>query len=186
MATNAGPTVDENVVWAGRPAIAAYAVLYGVLILVLAGILVGLELFIARTVGPISGALYASLKAGPITIPDAVEVATALVLLFAFLAKLVGLALTRASSRYELRTDGLYVNKGIVSLSNTFISAVAFSDARLVRTPGMRVVGLGKIIVEANDGRRFELKMVKDSTNVQNLIRSNLSHPTVRVEGRAP
>jgi hypothetical protein len=46
----------------------------------------------------------------------------------------------------------------------------------------MRIVGRSTIVVEANDGRKFEMRMLKDGMNVQTLIRSNLSHPTVRVE----
>jgi hypothetical protein len=173
---------DTGVVWSGRPAIGVYAMLYGALSLVAIGILVGLELYTARSFSAISGAFYGSLKLGPLDIPDAIEVITALIVAVLFLVKVVHLLIFRARNSYELRTDGLYVNTGIANLQNTFISAMAFSDAKLTRTLGMRILGLGRIEVEANDGRRFQLKMIKDSTNVQSLIRSNLSHPTVRVE----
>jgi hypothetical protein len=173
---------DGGVVWQGRPAIGVYVLLYGVLALVAIGILVGLELYTARAISSISGVFYATLPAGPLDIPDAVEVITVLIIAVVFLAKVVGLIITKVENSYELRTDGLYVNRGIANLQNTFISAMAFSDAKLIRTLGMRIVGRGTIVVEANDGRRFELKMIKDSSNVQSLIRSNLSHPTVRVE----
>jgi hypothetical protein len=173
---------DAGVVWRGRPAVGVYVILYGVLSLVAIGILVGLELYTARAFSAVSGAFYGSLKLGPVKIPDAVEVITALIVAVLFLVKVVRLLIFKARNSYELRTDGLYVNTGIANLQNTFISAMAFSDAKLTRTLGMRIVGLGRIEVEANDGRRFQLKMIKDSSNVQSLIRSNLSHPTVRVE----
>jgi hypothetical protein len=173
---------DGGVVWQGRPAIGVYVLLYGVLALVAIGILVGLELYTARTISSISSVFYASPKVGPLEIPYAVEAITALIVAVVFLAKVVALLLVRASNSYELRTDGLYVNKGIANLQNTFVSAMAFSDAKLTRTLGMRIVGRGRIVVEANDGRRFEMKLIKDSSEVQSLIRSNLSHPTVRVE----
>ncbi|MDA4123619.1 MAG: hypothetical protein OK456_10615 [Thaumarchaeota archaeon] len=173
---------DGGVVWEGRPAIGVYVAIYAVIAVVAAGILIGLELYTARSVSAISNIFYHSLVVGPLTIPDAIEFITGLVVLIIFLAKLVGLVLLRASNSYQLRTDGLYVNKGIANLSNTFISAMAFSDAKLTRTIGMRMLGRGRIVVEANDGRRFELKLLKDSANVQALIRSNLSHPTVRIE----
>jgi len=173
---------DGGVVWQGRPAIGVYVVLYGVLALIAMGVLVGLELYTAQALSSISGAFYHSLKVGPLDIPDAVEVITALIIALVFLAKVISLVITKAENSYELRTDGLYVNRGIANLQNTFISAMAFSDARLIRTLGMRIVGRGRIVVEANDGRRFELKMIKDSYDVQSLIRSSLSHPTVRVE----
>ena len=71
---------------------------------------------------------------------------------------------------------------GRPSRSAPFISAMAFSDAKLIRTLGMRIVGRSMIIVEANDGRKFEMRMLEDGANVQTLIRNNLSHPTVRLE----
>jgi hypothetical protein len=117
-----------------------------------------------------------------LTIPDALEVVTVLIVLIAFLAKLVGLVIYRAGHSFELRIDGLYVNRGIANLQNTFISAMAFSDAKLIRTLGMRIVRRSTIIIEANDGRRFEMRMLRDGNNVQALIRNNLSHPTVRMD----
>lgn len=172
----------DGAVWKSRPAIGVYVELYGVLALVAIAILVGLELWTGHAVTALSGAMTGTLKLGTLSIPYALEVVTAIITLIVYLVKFVGLVILRASNSYELRTDGLYVNRGIANLQNTFISAMAFSDARLIMTIGTRIVGRGRIVVEANDGRRFELKMIKDAPNVQNLIRSNLSHPTVRVE----
>ncbi len=70
----------------------------------------------------------------------------------------------------------------MVSLEDDFVSAVAFSDARLIRTLEMRIVGRAKIIIEANDERRFEMDMIKDALRVQSLIRRTLSHPTVKID----
>jgi len=173
---------DEGVVWRGRPAVGVYIALYGALALVAAGVLVALELYTAKSISSISGIFYGSVKVGPLSIPYAVEAITILVIAVVFFADVLGLVMLRASNRYQLRADGLYLNRGIAKLQNTFVSAMAFSDARLTRTLGMRIVGRGRIVVEANDGRRFELKMIKDPTQVQSLIRSSLSHPTVRVE----
>lgn len=173
---------DGGIVWSGRPAIGVYLALYGILAAVGIAIFVGLELYAAGAVSSISGIFHDPLKLGPVDIPDAVEFVTALIIVVLYLVKVVGLVLLRASNKYELRTDGIYVNRGIANLQNTFISAMAFSDARLTKTIGMRILGRGRIVVEANDGRRFELKMLKDSDQVQAMIRSNLSHPTVRVE----
>jgi hypothetical protein len=156
--------------------------LYGIIALVAAAVLILLEFSVASNVSGLSGIFLASINLGPVAIPYVVEVGTALIILIVYLSKAVGLVLFRAGNSYELRTDGLYVNSGIANLQNTFISAMAFSDARLVRTVGMRVVGRSLIVVEANDGRRFEMRMIKDGLNVQSLIRSNLSHPRVRVE----
>lgn len=181
--TMSGPQSSTgSVVWSGRPSISVYLVFYGLLAAVIAAILVGAEVWVGDTIKGLSGALFYSLKLGSFGIPDVVEIVTVVVVLVVYLAKAVGLALYQLGHSYELRTDGIYVNRGIANLSNTFISAMAFSDARLVRSLGMRILGRSLIIIEANDGRKFELRMLKDGINVQNLIRSNLSHPTVRVE----
>jgi hypothetical protein len=117
-----------------------------------------------------------------VMIPYALEVATIAIVLLAYLAKLVGLAILRARNSYELRTDGLFINTGIANLEDVFISPMAFSDARLIRTLPMRIVGRSTIVVEANDKRRFEMRLVKDGQRVQSLIRSNLGHPVVRID----
>ena len=171
-----------NTVWAGRPSIGVYVALYGVLAAIIAIILVGLEVWVGDTIKAVSAAVFASVDLGSFQVPYFIEVSTIVVIAIVFLAKALGLVIYRAGHSYELHTDGIYVNKGIANLQNTFVSAMAFSDARLIRTIGMRIVGRSLIIVEANDGRRFEMKMLKDGPNVQALIRSNLSHPTVRLE----
>lgn len=180
--TSTGGQTTDSAVWRGRPSIETYLILYGILALVAAAILILLEFSVASMVSGLSGIFLAFISLGPVTIPYVVPVGTALIILIVYLRKAIRLVLFRAGNSYELRTDGLYVNSGIANLQNTFISAMAFSDARLVRTLGMRVVGRSLIVVEANDGRRFEMKMIKDGQNVQSLIRNNLSHPRVRVE----
>jgi hypothetical protein len=171
-----------QVVWRGRPSIGVYVLLYGVISLIAIVVLLVVEIVAAGSTKAMKDLFFTSLQLGSVKIPDAVEVGTVIIVLLFFLAKVIHLAIFKARNSYELRTDGLYVNTGIANLSNTFLSAMAFSDARLIRTLGMRIVGLSLIIVEANDGRRFELKMIKDGMNVQALIRNNLSHPTVRID----
>jgi hypothetical protein len=171
-----------GVVWSGKPSIGVYLLLYGVASAIVAAVLVLLEVWVAGKVGAASSLIYASVKVGSFSIPDVLEVVTVLIILVIYLVKVVRLSLYKAGHSYELHTDGLYVNRGIANLQNTFISAMAFSDARLIRSLGMRIVGRSTIVVEANDGRKFEMRMLKDGMNVQTLIRSNLSHPTVRVE----
>lgn len=63
---------------------------------------------------------------------------------------------------------------------------MAFSDARLIRTLEMRVVGRSTIVIEANDERRFEMRMIKDALRVQTLIRGISSHPTIRIDKESP
>jgi hypothetical protein len=171
-----------NVVWKAKPAISVYLLLYGIAAAIVAAIVVALEIWTGDSVKAASSLLFASVKVGSLTIPDVPELVTVLVILVAYLVKVVGLVIYKAGHSYELHTDGLYVNRGIANLQNTFISAMAFSDAKLIRTLGMRIVGRSTIIVEANDGRKFEMRMLEDGANVQTLIRNNLSHPTVRLE----
>jgi hypothetical protein len=171
-----------GVVWSGKPSISVYVLLYGVVAAVVAAILVVAEVYAANSVKEIGDIFFSSVTLGSVKIPDIVEVVTVLVILVFFLVRVVGLSLYKAGHSYELHTDGMYVNRGIANLQNTFISAMAFSDARLIRSLGMRIVGRSTIIIEANDGRKFEMKMIKDGFNVQTLIRSNLSHPTVRID----
>jgi hypothetical protein len=176
---------DSGVVWKGRPSIEPYVALYGVLAAVGIAVLVGLEVWAGFDVAGASF-LRHSVSMGGARIPYPVEIATAVVILAAYLVKVVRLVIVRLENSYELRNDGLYFNRGIANLSDTFLSPMAFSDARLVRTIGMRIVGRSLIVIEANDGRRFELKMIKDGLNVQALIRRNMAHPTVRIEGSQP
>jgi preprotein translocase subunit SecG len=171
-----------GVVWSGKPSISVYLLLYGVAAVVAAAILVLLEVWTGDNVSVMSSLIFSSAKVGSLTIPDVLEVATVLVILVLYLVKVLRLSLYKAGHSYELHTDGLYVNRGIANLQNTFISAMAFSDARLIRSLGMRIVRRSTIIVEANDGRKFEMRMLKDGVNVQTMIRNNLAHPTVRVE----
>jgi hypothetical protein len=169
-------------VWKGRPSIGSHVALYGILALLAIVILDGLEVWTSSHVAFLSGIFSAPIRTGSIDIPYGAEVATAAVVLVVYLAKVLGLVIFRERNSYELLSDGLYINKGIANLQNTFVSAMAFSDAKLIRTLGMRIMGRSLIVVEANDGRRFEIKMIKNGANVQALIRANLSHPTVRVE----
>ncbi len=172
-------------VWKGRPSIGPYVALYGLAALVTAAAFVGAELWLAFGHSSVN-LLRASLVLGSFSLPYGAEVVTAAVVFIGFLAKLVGLLIVRFENSYELRTDGLYVSRGIANLQDTFLSAMAFSDARLIRSLGMRIVGRSLIVVEANDGRRFQLRMIKNGLEVQSLIRRNLAHPTVRLENPSP
>ncbi|MHB1909042.1 MAG: hypothetical protein ACYCQJ_09265 [Nitrososphaerales archaeon] len=164
----------DDPLWRGRPSVGSYILIYGIitLIVILALVTIEYSLSASYRVFPnnIGGILYP------------LELATATILVILFAIKAIQLAVIWATNRYELMSDGLYVNQGIVNLESSFLSAMAFSDARLIRTWSLRMVKRGLIIVEANDGRRFFLNYVKDPLQVQSLIRSTLAHPTVRTE----
>lgn len=178
-------STEGGVVWHGRPSIGPYLALYGILAATAIAVLVVLELWVGFNVAGASF-LKSSISVGGTRIPYPIEIVTAVVVCAAYLVKALRLLVVRFENSYELRNDGLYFNRGIANLSDTFLSPMAFSDARLVRTIGMRMVGRSLIVIEANDGRRFELKMIKDGPEVQALIRRNMAHPTVRIEGSQP
>ncbi len=90
--------------------------LYGVVALVIAALLLGIELWFAgsSTIG--SEIFPKSISFGGVKVPYPIEVATVVIILVAYLGKVLQLALLRARNRYELREDGLYVDSGILNL----------------------------------------------------------------------
>lgn len=183
------PAVDDKVaegkegggsiIWKGRPSIGPYVTLFGVLALGMAVVLIEIEFLIANNGLPV---LKSAVTLNGFKIPNVLEVGTAAVVILWYVAKLLGLVILRAGNRYELRSDGLYVNKGIANLENAFVSPMAFSDARLIRTIEMRLLSRCLIVVDTNDRRHFELKLVRDGLRVQGLISSTLAHPAVRLD----
>jgi hypothetical protein len=117
-----------------------------------------------------------------ITIPYPVEIITTILVSLVYLGEVVHLALLRASHKYELFEDGLYVDSGIVNSQNTFVAPMAFSDARLMMPLSLRIIRRANIVVDANDERHFKLILIENPLEVQNLIRRTLGHPVVRVE----
>ena len=159
----------------------AYVAIYGIICLVVAVVLITLEYYLGGISGIGSTIFPSSLVLGTVNLPYPVEVLSTVIILVIFFAEAAKLAFFRARSKYALYDDGLYVDTGIVNLENTFLSPLAFSDARLIRTWSMRIVNRGLIIVDANDGRHFHLRLVKDPIKVQALIRDTLSHPRVKI-----
>ncbi|MHB8568117.1 MAG: hypothetical protein ACYC9U_13605, partial [Nitrososphaerales archaeon] len=133
---------DENrgkLVWAGRPSIGPYVAFYAMISMLIMIVLITAEYLAGR--GIARSIIPNSMTLARITIPYPLEVATAVIIVLAFLAKLISLALTRARSKYDLYDDGLYMNLGIVNLESTFLTPMAFSDARLIRTWTLRIAG---------------------------------------------
>jgi hypothetical protein len=173
-----------KLVWAGRPSVSVFYLLYGFVALILVFVLVGLEVWFASATIVGVAIFPKSIAVGGTAIPYPVELLTIVVILIAYLVEVIRLALLRARNKYELYEDGLYLDSGIVNLQNTFLSPMAFSDARLLRNWAMRLVNRGMIIVEANDGRKFNLLLIEKPQVVQELTRRTLAHPVVRVESR--
>lgn len=169
-------------VWHGKPAVGSYIIVYGVFALIAITILVTLEYELSLSSG-ITGSIFpASVRLGGAVVPYPVEIATTVIIAIIFVVKVIQLAILWATNKYNLLSDGLYVSRGIVNLENSFLSPFAFSDARLIRTWSMRLLKRGLIIVDANDGRHFYLKYIKDPLQVQTLIRRTMAHPSVRTE----
>jgi hypothetical protein len=171
-----------KLVWAGRPSVSVFYLLYGIVSLVIIIALVILELWLAYNTSLRVTILPTEISFGGIAIPYPAEIATVIIVLIGYLAEAISLSLLRARHKYELYEDGLYIDSGIVNLQNTFLSPMAFSDARLYRSWAMRLVNRGLIIVDANDSRQFKLFLIEKSLVVQDLIRRTLAHPVVRIE----
>jgi hypothetical protein len=173
-------------VWFGRPSVSVFYLLYGAVALVILVVLVGLELWFAKNYNIGRVLLPKSISMGGLRVPYPVEIATIIIILAAYLGKVIELAILRARNKYVLREDGLYVDIGIFSLQNTYVAPMAFSDARLNLPVSLRLVKRGNLIVDTNDNRHFKLLLIEDPTTVQNLIRRTLGHPVVRVESPSP
>ncbi len=174
------PPRDPNAkpVWTGRPSIGPYVAFRAILALIAIVILVSLEYVFSKM--KIYGHSLFSAKWHGIPYPG--EIATVVIIGIILLVSVLGLIRIWATNRYELYNDGIYLNRGIVNLENAYLAPMAFSDARLYRSWEMRIVKRGQIIVEANDGRKFYLHIIKDPVRVQYLIRETLGHPTVRTQ----
>lgn len=165
---------QSNAVWSGKPAVGSYIIIYGVVAMIIILVLVTAEY--------LSGLFPNSFTTGRVVVPYPVEIITTIIIALIFMAKVVQLAILWATNRYDLMPDGLYVNHGLINLENQFLAPMAFSDARLIRTLALRIVHRGLIIIDANDGRHFYLRYIKNPLEVQSLIRRTLAHPTVRTE----
>ena len=175
-----------RLIWAGKPAVSIFLLIYGIIVALLITILDFLEYFLGSENTSLNRLFPNSLTFRGLHVVFPVELATLSIILIAYVAEVLRLAILRASYKYFLYEDGLYVDSGIINLENTFLSPVAFSDARLFRTASLRLVKRGNITVDANDGRHIELKLVEKPGVVQALIRKTLGRPTVRVEGYQP
>jgi len=171
-----------KLVWAGRPSVSVFYSFYGIVSLVLGICLVIVEFWLGANTDFGAIIFPNTFSLGGITIAYPVEIVTVVLVIVGYLAEIANLGLLRARHEYELYEDGLYIDSGIVNLQNTFLSPMAFSDARLIRNWQMRVVERGLIIVDANDGRKFQLLMIEKPLEVQELIRRTLAHPVVRIE----
>lgn len=180
MSGNAAPPKAE-LVWKGRPEIGILLALYGIMALVAIVILLTLEFYASLSTRIGSSVFPSSVTLGRTVVPYPVEIATAIFILLVYAGKALQYAMIRVRNKYELYSDGLYLNQGLVNLQNTYVAPMSFSDARLVMTWPMRIVKRSLIIVDTNDGRHFRLLYIKNGLEVQSMIRRTLGHPPVRL-----
>jgi hypothetical protein len=176
----------SKVVWSGRPSVSVFYLLYGIIAVAVLAVLVGLQLWVAGHSGIGKVIFPKSLAMGGLRVPYPVELATVVLIVIVYVGSIVKLALLRVRNKYELREDGLYVDHGILSLQNTYVAPMAFSDARLELPVSLRLLRRGNIIVDTNDNRHFKLLLIENPLNVQSLIRRTLGHPVVRIESPSP
>ena len=175
------PPLKANLVWKGRPAVGSLIAIYGLISIIVIVVLVTIEWYVGNYYSIGKQIFPNSITVGSVTIPYPVELATAVIILLVYLGAVVQLLWLRARNSYELYSDGLYVNTGLINLENVYVAPMAFSDARLIRTWVLRLVNKGLIIIDTNDGRHFQLKYIRNAMEVQSLIRQTLGHPSVRI-----
>jgi hypothetical protein len=178
LAENPNNPPGANLVWKDKPTIMPLVMIWGIVSIILIVVLVTVEWYFGNN--GLGAGIPSSVPAAGSAFPYPIEIVTTFVILVFYAAKVVQLSFIRWRNRCELYDDGLYVNRGILNLENAFLSPMAFSDARLYRSLWQRLIGMGTIVVEANDGRRFTLSYVRNPLNVQQLIRNTMARPRVR------
>ena len=161
------PGQEKDVIWRGRPwvgpAAAARTVGLGVL---------GILAFVALSFLGISA--Y-SLLGYPLY-------AWALGLLgVAWLASMLGLAVTRASYAYVLRQSSIEVDRGIVGKRSLVVSPSAFSELEVDQGLVGRMLNYGSLEVRSQGGQQLNLRLIRDPKGVSTKIREAMTVPTVRV-----
>ena len=170
-----------DLIWSGRPSVSTFYEIYGALAAVLMVILVPAEFWLGDHT-KIGGTIFPATIQFVTVVEYPVEIATVLIISAAYMVKVIRLAILKMRNRYQLYGDGLYIDTGLVNLQNAYITPMGFSDARLVRTWSLRLGSRGNLLVDTNDQRHFELKLLEKPALVQALIRKTLGHPTVRVD----
>ena len=172
---------DEKPIWAGQPSVSVYYGIYGVLSVIIAAILLTIEIWLGQHMA-IGHLIFPQRIRFIVDLYYPVEIITIVIIFLVFLTKAIRLAFLRAQNKYELRSDGLYMNLGIVNLENVYVSPMGFSDARVFRSLSSRLAKRGNIVIDTNDQRHFMLMSLKDPLEVQALIRRTMGRPTVRIE----
>lgn len=75
-------------------------------------------------------------------------------------------------TKYSLSEDRLFVETGLLNLEQNEVRLYRILDLQLKRSLGQRIFGVGSIIVTSSDKSlgKFEIKNVKDSANVKEML----------------
>ena len=171
---------QRKLVWSGRPAVSVYFGIYGLVSIVLIAIFIPTELWLGDY-SKLGNIVFPTRIQGTVSVRYPVELATAGLISAAYIVEVIRLTILRMRNYYALYEDGLYLDTGVVNLQNVYVSPMGFSDARLIRMWSLRIAKRGNLVVDTNDQRHFELKLLEQPAVVQALIRRTLGRPTVRV-----
>ena len=75
-------------------------------------------------------------------------------------------------TKYSMSEDRLFVETGLLNLSQDEVRLYRILDLQLKRSLGQRIFGVGSIIVSSSDKSlgTFEIKNIKNSANVKEML----------------
>ena len=75
-------------------------------------------------------------------------------------------------TKYSMSEDRLFVETGLLNLSQDEVRLYRILDLQLKRSLGRRIFGVGSIIVSSSDKSlgTFEIKNIKNSANVKEML----------------
>lgn len=75
-------------------------------------------------------------------------------------------------TKYSMSEDRLFVETGLLNLSQDEVRLYRILDLKLKRSLGQRIFGVGSILVSSSDKSlgTFEIKNIKNSANVKEML----------------
>ncbi len=75
-------------------------------------------------------------------------------------------------TKYSMSEDRLFVETGLLNLTQNEVRLYRILDLQLKRSIGQRIFGVGSIIVSSSDKSlgTFEIKNIKNSANVKEML----------------
>lgn len=82
------------------------------------------------------------------------------------------LGLPLSFTKYSMSEDRLFVETGLLNLTQNEVRLYRILDLQLKRSIGQRIFGVGSIIVSSSDKSlgTFEIKNIKHSANVKEML----------------